>query len=119
MKTVCIESPLAGDFHRNIMYAKVCMMHCLQNGMSPFASHLLYTQVLDDRTLPFREQGIVAGLYMGDRCDERWFFTDFGFSPGMNRAKQRAQVIGQTCKEFSFGPSWASIYNLAMPTPGF
>lgn len=95
MKTVCIESPLAGNFARNIEYAKRCMRYALDKGVAPFASHLLYPQVLDDENPKHREQGIAAGLEFGDRCDERWFFVDHGKSHGMKRARDRAIAIGQ------------------------
>lgn len=95
MKTVCIESPLAGDFTRNIEYAKRCVRYALDQGVAPFASHLLYPQVLDDENPEHREQGIAAGLELGDRCDERWFFKDLGMSGGMERAWLRSLEIGQ------------------------
>jgi hypothetical protein len=40
-----------GDLRRNIRYAQLCVLDCLQRGEAPFASHLLYTQVLDDGIL--------------------------------------------------------------------
>ena len=47
MRTICIESPLAGDFARNIAYARACLRYCLEQGVSPYASHLLLPQVYD------------------------------------------------------------------------
>lgn len=92
---VCIESPLAGDYIGNIAYAKQCLSHALSLGYAPFASHLLYPQVLDDEDDEQRERGIEAGLAFGDSCDERWFYVDRGWSEGMLRAKERAEKLGQ------------------------
>ena len=50
MTLVVIESPYAGDVERNLTYVRRAMRWCLDKGLDPFASHLLYTQdgVLDD-----------------------------------------------------------------------
>lgn len=119
MKTVCIESPLAGHFARNIAYARACLRFCFEQGVSPYASHLLLPQVYNDLSPEQREAGIQAGLVMGDRCEERWFFTDFGVSDGMRRAwkaslKSRIQIIQQ----FELGPDWETRYP-STPTLGF
>ncbi len=45
---VIIESPYMGNVKSNVAYARKCMSDSLLRGESPFASHLLYTQVLDD-----------------------------------------------------------------------
>lgn len=119
MKTVCIESPLAGDFERNIAYARAALRYCLEQGVSPYASHLLLPQVYNDLSPEQREVGIQAGLAMGDRCDERWFFLDFGMSGGMALASSRcADREDQGRKEIRLGPDWATRYG-ATPTPGF
>ncbi len=115
MITVCIESPLAGDFATNIAYARACLRYCLEQGVSPYASHLLLPQVFDDLDESQREAGIQAGLVMGDQCDERWFFVDLGMSPGMKRAMDRQPRVAEI-KEL--GPDWRTRYP-ATPTPGF
>ncbi len=116
MKTVCIESPLAGDFARNIAYARAALRFCLEQGVSPYASHLLLPQVYNDLSPEQREAGILAGLAMGDLCDERWYFEDLGTSDGMKRARLHAQ--GQEWGYVRLGPDWATRYG-ATPTPGF
>ena len=45
---VIIESPYSPGSPENIEYARRCLFDSLLRGESPFASHLLYTQVLDD-----------------------------------------------------------------------
>ena len=113
MKTVCIESPLSGDFARNIKYARMALRYCLDHGVSPFASHLLYTQVLNDEVMVHRELGMAAGFAMGDLCDERWFFTDFGMSTGMLMAQRRARDMGQITQDVGLEASQHDIRDLA------
>ena len=62
MVKVILESPYAGDVEKNIEYARLCLKDSLLRGESPIASHLLYTQVLDDTKLDERNLGIDAGL---------------------------------------------------------
>lgn len=59
---VIIESPYAGDVERNVEYARQCLLDSLRRGEYPIASHLLYTQVLDDLKPSERHTGIEAGL---------------------------------------------------------
>lgn len=117
MKTVCIESPLAGDFTLNIAYARAALRYCLERGVSPYASHLLLPQVYDDLTPEHREAGIMAGLAMGHQCDRRWYFVDLGFSGGMQRAAQAAPSL-QRYEHIKLGRGWSERYQ-ATPTPGF
>ena len=101
MKRICIESPLSGDFVKNIEYARRCMRYVLDLGYAPFVSHLLYTQVLDDRNPEQRKRGLEAGFAMGDSCDERWFFLKGGrMSDGMLAALDRAKGLGQDVRVF-------------------
>lgn len=120
MITVCIESPLAGDFATNIAYARAALRYCLKQRVSPYASHLLITQVYNDLAPDQRETGIKAGLAMGNRCDERWFFTDLNdgeFSDGMKRAAIQAPSE-QPYKRIILGRDWRALYRCT-PTPGF
>lgn len=82
-RTVILESPFAGDVERNFAYAKRAMLHSLLNDEAPFASHLLYTQVLDDSQPSERSRGIEAGLAIGARLDATVVYADHGISPGM------------------------------------
>ncbi len=61
MKRVILESPYAGDVEKNLAYAREALKHSLSCGESPLASHLLYTQVLDDASPNERLLGIEAG----------------------------------------------------------
>ena len=93
MKTVAIESPLAGDFEKNRRYALWCAYVCQLRGEAAYASHLFYTQFLDDENKTHRTFGIEAGYEWAAKADEIVFFTDFGMSRGMYKAldKWRAE----------------------------
>ena len=88
MRLVILESPYAGDVEANVAYARACLLDSLRRGEAPIASHLLYTQVLDDTVPEERALGIGAGL--------AWrvvpgalpaFYTDRGWSGGMCAAR--------------------------------
>lgn len=89
---IMIESPFAGDIPRNTEYAKRALKDSLNRGESPFASHLLYPQVLDDAILTERERGLAAGMDWLDACDGVAVYQDYGVSPGMKRAIRRAKL---------------------------
>jgi hypothetical protein len=80
---VIIESPYAGDVEKNIAYLKECMKDSFNRGEYPFASHLLYTQVLDDDITIERNLGISAGLEWGKCAEKTIVYTDLGISKGM------------------------------------
>lgn len=90
-----MESPYAGDVERNVEYARACMRDCLNRGESPLASHLLYTQVLDDDVPDERRRGIDAGLAWGTVADSSVFYVDRGMSQGMVLAMNRAIDAGR------------------------
>lgn len=94
MKLVVIESPYAGDTEDNIEYVKFCMLDCMRRGEAPFASHLLYTQVLDDLDLDQREYGLRAGWAWMDRAELVAVYIDRGISPGMMRGMNHAFFKG-------------------------
>ena len=89
MIKVVIESPLAGDFEKNVRYALWCAYHCYLRGESAFASHLFFPQFLDDRKPDAREYGIEAGYDWASDGDIFAFYLDLSWSVGMERAKQR------------------------------
>lgn len=90
MVLVIIESPFAGNVKKNTAYAKKCMRDCLERGEAPFASHLLYTQCLDDNKPAERVTGIEAGLAWGKMAAKTVVYTDRGISPGMEIGINRA-----------------------------
>jgi hypothetical protein len=98
MRRVILESPYAAEdpyqLQKNEQYGRLCMLHCLQQGEAPFASHLLYTQVLDDRESSQRAQGILAGYAWGAVAEAVVVYVDYGVSPGMKKAIDAYQRLG-------------------------
>lgn len=95
MRFVIIESPLAGNVESNIQYARNAMHDSLIRGEAPFASHLLYTQVLDDLYPKERVMGIDAGLHIGSFANATVVYTDRGISRGMQIGIDRAKKEGR------------------------
>lgn len=94
MRTVYIESPYAGDVGRNVAYALDATRDSLSRGESPFASHLLYTQMLDDGIADERRLGIAAGHAWARHADAIVFYVDLGWSRGMCAAREMYDASG-------------------------
>lgn len=86
-KLVYIASPLSGDVETNLDFARQACLYAMAQGVTPFAPHLLYPQMLDDNDPAQRELGMKMGNQMLALCDELWLCGDIT-SPGM--AKERA-----------------------------
>lgn len=95
MKRVIVESPYAGDVYRNFQYALACMRDCLARDEQPFASHVMYTAVLDDTIPEERAKGIAAGLAWAAVATETVVYTDLGISPGMRAGIEHADACGR------------------------
>lgn len=105
MKLVIIESPYKGDTPRNLRYLRSCIRDCLSRNESPYASHRMLTDALDDDSPAERALGIEAGLAWRDVYQPiksnrgAWtmgfdrvrlvFYIDLGWSEGMVIAKSR------------------------------
>lgn len=109
MKPVLIESPYAGNVQENLRYARALMRYCLLNGMAPFLSHALYTQigVLDDTIPKERQLGIEAGLVIGRLMPESIVGADRGISTGMKYGIERANQEGRPVTMLNL-PGWVS-----------
>ena|SRR5688572_31212619 len=98
MIPVILESPFGGpNVLLNTRYGRACMKDCLLNhGESPFASHLLYTQVgvLDDSIYEERLLGMTAGFVWRHLAERTVVYTDLGISPGMEKGIYNANLIG-------------------------
>jgi len=94
MKLVLIESPWkasnAVEQVRNSNYARNAMMDCIARGEAPFASHLLYTQVLNESIPEERSTGIEIGLLWGKYASKTVVYDDFGITSGMYFGIKRA-----------------------------
>jgi hypothetical protein len=99
---VIVESPFAGDVEVNKRYAIKACADCFARGEAPFASHLLYPQILDDHAKiakTDRETGITSGYAFWPIARLIAFYIDRGWSPGMQRAKERAVNLGYRWEE--------------------
>ena len=95
MIRVLVESPFAGDVEVNTAYLKECLKDCLSRGESPFASHLFFTQFLDDDIPDERALGIEAGLAWGMVADRTVVYLDRGISNGMKYGIEAAKKAGR------------------------
>jgi hypothetical protein len=95
LKKVVIESPLSGDFARNIRYARLCALDCVRRGEAPYASHLLMTQFLDDCTSEERKAGMEVGFEWAQAGEVVAVYQDFGISAGMYMGIENAVSRGQ------------------------
>lgn len=94
MRLVILETPYAGNVETNIQYARLCLLDCLKRGEAPLASHLLYTQVLDDNDPKQRQLGIEAGLAWMRVAHASVIYTDLGISEGMRKGIEAARFAG-------------------------
>lgn len=97
MKRTIIESPLRGDYERNIAYARLCMRDSLYRGEAPFAPHLLYAQrgILDDTDAAERILGMDAGFAWGASAELTAVYIDYGITEGMYAGIDRAAAAGR------------------------
>lgn len=90
---VYIASPLSGDVEQNLEFARKACRYAIEQEVTPFAPHLLYTQMLDDNSPADRQLGIDMGNQMLELCDELWLCGD-RISAGMAGEKALAEEIG-------------------------
>jgi len=102
---VMIESPYAGDVEQNMQYLRDALKDCLLRGEAPFASHGLYTMVLDDTKPEERKHGIEAGFAFRAVSDYTAVYTDLGISPGMVLGIEDAHLKGKPIKYRTL-PNW-------------
>ena len=91
---VIIESPYRGRTRLHRRYLRACLRDSLDRGEAPFASHGLYTQVLDDDDPDERRLGMEAGWAWLERADLVAVYTDLGVSAGMRAGTLRAVGAG-------------------------
>ena len=115
---VVIESPYSGGGEENIQYAQRCLWDSLLRGESPFASHLLYTQVLDDTIPRQRSMGMDRALPWYECAELCAVYIDRGITQGMKDGISYAKllkitVVERTLKDdsqTSFGDSFTSCW---------
>lgn len=86
------DAILKAMIDRNVRYARRALLDSLERGEAPYASHLLYTQVLEDSTPEQRQHGLEAGWAWQSSADAIVVYTDFGVSDGMQAAIDMAQI---------------------------
>ena len=118
MKRVILESPFKGNinfitdkwgidaaidiYESKIMldefkrYAQRCVLDCLKREESPIASHLIFTQVLDDNIPDMRLIGIKASFAWHNVADYVVVYIDYGISEGMQEGIENAEKTGLT-----------------------
>lgn len=90
MKLVVIESPYAGLYlARNLRYAKRALRDSFSRNEAPYASHLLYPQVISEENE--RRLALTAAQEFVKHADLLAVYTDNGISPGMEEAIRVAQ----------------------------
>ena len=91
-KLVYIASPLSGDVEQNLGFARQACLNAMAQGVTPFAPHLLYPQMLDDNDPAQRKLGMNMGDQMLALCDELWLCGDV-ISSGMAAEEQLAKEL--------------------------
>lgn len=99
---VSVESPYAGrgvteaeieaSILRHVYYAQQCVADSIHRGEIPFASHLLFTQILDDSDPEDRDHGLSLAHAWLLRCDLVAVYEDLGVSRGMALAIRVAEA---------------------------
>lgn len=91
---VFLESPFSGEIERNAIYARHALADSISRGEAPFASHLLYTQVLDDEVLLHRLKGLECADVWRARAEFLVVYEDLGISRGMAAGIAHAKQLG-------------------------
>jgi hypothetical protein len=97
VRRVIVESPFAGNWWQRLLnrrYARAALRDCLARGEAPIASHLLYTQILNDSDPGDRALGVAAGLAWLDIADASVVYVDRGISGGMQKGMAAAEAAG-------------------------
>jgi hypothetical protein len=108
VKICIIESPFKGktphqeSLHKR--YLNLCIRDSVLRGETPYASHRMLTDALDDADPAERELGIQAGFEMRQALFDLHYtgyaalvtavYEDFGISGGMTRGIEAAERLG-------------------------
>lgn len=96
---VLLESPFSAptpeEIVRNVWYAFLAVQDSLDAGEAPYASHLFFTQMLEDANSVERALGIDAGLAIGSKAEATVVYGDLGISSGMQYGIHRAEQAGR------------------------
>ena len=103
MDLVILESPFSGYTERNKRYLQRCIRDCIQRGESPYASHQMLTDALDDNDPEQRKKGIEAGFQWHEVADKAVVYEDYGISDGMVKGIGEAKQNGLDIEYRSIG----------------
>lgn len=96
MRLAIIESPYRADTseqrERYRLYRLCCIRDSILRGESPYASHQMLTEALNDEDPSERDLGIRCGYAWWRAASVVAFYTDFGWSEGMLGAYRRART---------------------------
>lgn len=95
MKRAIIESPFAGEVERNKEYLERLLRWAIQNGFTPYASHKMLTDCLDDLNPAERLLGISGAHAWREVADVTIVGMDYGISDGMAMGIGHANNIRQ------------------------
>lgn len=76
-------------------FLEACMRDCIDRGEAPFASHMMYTQILDDEIPSERMLGMRLGFAWGAMAEKVVVYTNLGISDGMRRGIDIARENGK------------------------
>ncbi len=99
-KLVYIASPLSGAVEQNLDFARQACLNAMSQGVTPFAPHLLYPQMLDDGDPAQRELGMKMGNQVLALCDELWLCGDV-ISTGMRKEYELAEELNIPVRKIS------------------
>lgn len=88
------------DREENLVYARECVLDCLERGEAPVATHILYANV------PRRSHGRAAAearLAWHDIADAVVFYIDRGWAPDMMHSYEYATALGRVVEIRSLG----------------
>lgn len=107
-----IESPFSAPdidgIVRNVQYAMLAVRDSLGRDEAPYASHLFYTQMLDDNNADERKLGIDAGLTICHHAEQTAVYVDYGISRGMQYGIETAKSAGRVIVERKLFPEASS-----------
>lgn len=106
MIPVILESPYSGEVVRNKLYLACCIRDCIRRGESPYASHQMLTEALDDTNLKEREIGINAARSWYEFARYSVVYTDYGISGGMFIGIDRMTKLVKRIEYRKLGEGW-------------
>ena len=97
-KVVYIAAPYAAptelEVQANVRFHEDAMFYAINQNCIPLATALLYPPIMTDTEPAERAYGIALGMQMLARCDELWYFSENGVSPGMQQEIDLANQLG-------------------------